>query len=134
MRRINVILAVVSLLAAGVTLAAADLAFKQEVKIPFGMKFQDTTLEAGKYVVRVTTESGRWKLTLARAKESTKEIASLFGDYREIPKEEQTFKKDYRLQILRLTEADGSKTVVFHFDMRNPGPKYNRVVFQVPSE
>jgi len=131
MRRVNVFVVLVSVLGLVAALGAADLAFKETVKIPFAMKSDDLVVEPGKYVVRVTTDSGLWKMTLARASQSTKEIVGVFGDYGEIPAEEQNFKKDYRLQILRETARDGTKTVVFRFDMRNPGGKYYRVLFRL---
>lgn len=131
MRRLNVFVILASLLALATALGAADYVFKETVKIPFAMKSHDRVIEPGKYVVRITTESNRWKLTLASAKQSTKEIVIIFGNYGEVPKEEQNFKKDYRLQILRETAGDGAKTVVFRFDMRNPGGRYHRVLFRV---
>ena len=137
MRRMQVYWLVVCVLALATSATAGQVVFKQKVKLPFALQTGSSVLEPGEYLIRVMFDGNNWILSLAPSKKSNTEVFKITGAYADLPKQEQNFQKEYRLQILRMSstgKSGKSNWIIFNLDWNNPASKlrpYQRWVFRV---
>ncbi len=134
MRKMQVYLLVVCVLVLATSATAGAPVFKQKVKLPFALQAGSNVLEPGEYVIRIMLDGNDWILTLAPSKKSNTEVLKTTGKYADVPKQEQNFRKQYRLQILRMSstgKSGKSNWIIFNLDMKNPGDNFQRLVFRV---
>ncbi len=137
MRRMQVYLLVVCVLALAISATAGEVVFKQKVKLPFALQTGSGALEPGEYLIRIMFDGNNWILSLAPRKKSNTEVFKITGAYADVPKQEQNFRKEYRLQILRMSstgKSGKSNWIIFNLDWKNPGAQlriYQRLVFRV---
>ena len=136
MRRMQVYWLVVCVLALATSATAGQVVFKQKVKLPFSLQTGSSVLEPGEYLIRVMFDGNNWILSLAPSKKSNREVFKITGAYADVPKQEQNFQKEYRLQILRMSstgKSGKSNWIIFNLDWKNPAAtlrKYQRWVFR----